>query len=174
MKLLPCLLLLALLHVPAPPLTAQDEGVVVYVVRHAERADDGAPASAAMVDPPLSEAGTARARALAELLRPADLTHVHSTDYLRTRSTALPVSEATGLPIGLYDPGEQAAFARRLRATAGTHLVVGHSNTVPDLVELLGGEPGEPIADLEYDRVYVVRMLPGGATGSAVFRYGDR
>jgi phosphohistidine phosphatase SixA len=166
------LLLLTLLLAPATPVAAQDGAVVVYVVRHAERADDGAPAPEAMVDPVLSEAGIARARELSDLLLPVGLTHVHSTDYLRTRMTALPVTEAAGVPIAAYDADDQPALARRLLDTPGTHLVVGHSNTVPELVELLGGEPGMPIDPLEYDRIYVIHVLPGGATGSAVFRYG--
>ncbi|HUG38136.1 MAG TPA: histidine phosphatase family protein, partial [Candidatus Limnocylindrales bacterium] len=71
--------------------------VVVYVVRHAERLDDGAPAGAEMQDPPLSEAGMARAEELVEVVRSAGLTHIHSTDYARTRDTARPVSEALRL-----------------------------------------------------------------------------
>jgi phosphohistidine phosphatase SixA len=171
---LPLLALLPLLAIPLAdaPVAAQDGSVVVYVVRHAERADDGAPASGAMVDPPLSQAGHARARELSDLLLSVGLTHVHSTDYLRTRMTALPVTEAAAVPIAAYDAGDLAALARRLLDTPGTHLVVGHSNTVPELVELLGGEPGTPIDPLEYDRIYVIHVLPGGATGSAVFRYG--
>jgi broad specificity phosphatase PhoE len=124
-------------------------------------------------DPPLSASGRDRAEHLARLLRSVGITGVHSTDYTRTRSTAQPVSDAAGLAIDLYDPEDMDGLAGRLRATPGIHLVVGHSNTTADLVQALGGEPGEAIAPLEYDRIYVVRVLPGGATGSAVFRYGS-
>ena len=168
-----CLLRVALLLAPAVPVSAQTGAVVVYVVRHAERADDEGPVDAMLAaDPPLSEAGVRRARELAELLRPVGLTHVHSTDYVRTRTTAEPLSEATGIPISIYDPDDVEGFARRLLATPGTHLVVGHSNTTPALAAALGGEAGEPIDEMEYDRIYVVYVLPGGVTGSAVFRYG--
>jgi broad specificity phosphatase PhoE len=167
-------LALALLLAGAAPLTAQDDPVIVYLVRHAERADDGAPASAMMTDdPPLSEAGRERAGELALLLGSVGLTHVYSTDYARTRATALPTSEAAGLPIELYDSEELEGFARRLLATPGTHLVVGHSDTTPELVRALGGDPGEPIARFEYDRIYVVFVLPGGAAGTSLFRYGS-
>lgn len=167
------LLTLTLFGVAAVPLSAQGEPVVVYVVRHAERLDDGAPAGAEMQDPPLSEAGMARAQELVELFRSAGLTHIHSTDYARTRDTARAASEALGLDLEIYDAVDIPSFGERLRASPGTHLVVGHSNTGPALVEALGGEAGEPIAPLEYDRAYVVVVLPGGATGSAVFRYGS-
>jgi broad specificity phosphatase PhoE len=167
------LLTLMLLGTGAVPLSAQDGPVVVYVVRHAERLDDGAPAGAEMEDPPLSEAGTARALELVELFRTAGLTHIHSTDYERTRATARPVSEALALELAIYDATDIPSFAERLRASPGTHLVVGHSNTSTALVDALGGESGGPIATLEYDRAYVIVVVPGGATGSAVFRYGS-
>jgi broad specificity phosphatase PhoE len=170
---LSALLALALLIPGAEALCAQDGPVFVYVVRHAERADDGLAPDRMLDDPPLSEAGRARARQLAELLRGVDLTGVHSTDYERTRSTAQPLSAAHGLELEIYDAGDIGALAERLRASPGTHVVVGHSNTGPALVEALGAEPGSPIDALEYDRVYVVVVLPGGATGSAVFRYGS-
>ena len=149
------------------------EPVLVYVVRHAERADDGATADMMQGDPPLSLQGQDRARRLAELLRAAGLTHVHSTDLVRTRSTAQPVVESTGLPLELYDADDGQGLAERLEATPGVHLVVGHSNTAPALVEALGGDPGEPIEPLEYDRIYVVYVLPDGSAGSALFRFGS-
>jgi len=168
------LLVIALtLSVPPRPLAAQEEPIVIYLVRHAERADDEGPVDPALAsDPPLSEAGARRAEELAEVLGPVRPTHVHSTDYVRTRQTAAPLAEATDLGVELYEPADLAGFARRLRSTPGIHVVVGHSNTTPDLVEELGGSPGDPIDELEYDRIYVVYVLPGGATGSAVFRYG--
>ena len=58
--------------------------------------------------------------------------------------------------------------------TAAEILVVGHSDTTPELVRALGGDPGEPIVRFEYDRIYVVFVLPGGAAGTAIFRYGSR
>lgn len=157
----------------AAPAAAQGDAVVVYLVRHAERADDEGPVDPSLAaDPPLSTAGEARARELAELLDDVRLTHLHSTEYERTRATVRPMARVTGLPITPYDGADLAALAGRLVATPGVHLVVGHSNTTPALVEALGGDAGDPIEELEYDRVYVLYLLPGGAAGSAVFRYG--
>ena len=133
----------------APSVAAQED-VVVYLVRHAERAEDGTD------DPPISEAGTARAWLLAELLKDAGITHIHSTDFKRTLQTGKPIAEASGLEAASYDPRDLEGFAARLRSTSGRHLVLGHSNTTPDLVEALGGDPGGPIQEFEYDRLYVV------------------
>jgi hypothetical protein len=56
----------------------------------------------------------------------------------------------------------------------GGYLVVGHSNTTPELVEILGGKPGPPIDDAnEYDRLYVVTITEDGAVTTEMRRYGE-
>jgi broad specificity phosphatase PhoE len=97
------LITLALPWMAAAPLPAQDGPVVIYVVRHAERLDDGVPAAEVMADPPLSAAGELRARELVEILRGAGLGRVHSTDYHRTRDTARPLADALGVEVEIYD-----------------------------------------------------------------------
>ena len=74
----------------------------------------------------------------------------------------------------LYDPrGEgMARTAELLRSTPGHHLVVGHSNTTPALVEALGGDPVSPIDEMEYDRFYLVTVSPGGVVTSTLLRFG--
>jgi phosphohistidine phosphatase SixA len=167
-------LVLASLLLMAPVAVAAQEPVVVYVVRHAERADDG-PNSGFMgdtSDPPLSQSGWARARLIAEMLDDAGVTQVHSTDYLRTRSTGDPTAEAAGLEIESYDASDLPAFAARLRTLPGRHLVLGHSNTTPQLVEALGGDPGTAIEAMEYDRFYIV-TIAGGTVSTVLLRFGE-
>jgi phosphohistidine phosphatase SixA len=156
-----------------PALAAQDaeaaDGVVVVLVRHAERADDDPR------DPGLTAAGMARADALARMLADVGLTHVWSTDYRRTRSTAGPVASAAGLEVASYDPGSadaMQAFADRLRTVPGRHLVVGHSNTTPVLVQAFGGDAQGEIAEDEYDRLYVLVLAPDGTVTSTLLRFG--
>lgn len=158
-------LALAALLATAIPAQAQEEPVVVYLVRHAERADDGTD------DPPISDAGWERSRLLATMLADAGITRIHTTDYRRTRSTGVPTAEVTGLAPWLYDAGNLSGFAEQLRRTPGRHLVLGHSNTMPQLVEALGGDPGGPIEEMEYDRLYVV-TLQGGRASTVLLRFG--
>ena len=141
-----------------------NESTVIYLVRHAEKVDDSR-------DPPLSELGMKRALLLAQMLRDANLTHLHSTDLERTRDTANPIALQSGLEVKIYDPQHLTEFAGLLRTTPGHHLVVGHSNTTPKLVRLLGGRSSE-IADDEYDRLYVLTIKPKGEATTVLIRFG--
>lgn len=139
------------------------EPTVVFLVRHAEKEAGG--------DPELTKTGCARAEELARTLRDAGIEHVHSTDYARTRATAAPIAERLGLEVELYDPRALPTFLDSVRASGGRHLVVGHSNTTPQAVALLGGEPGEPIVEAtEYDRLYAVTLGPEGSVSTLLLR----
>lgn len=148
---------------------AEPAETVVYLVRHAEK-EVGEAASA---DPPLTEAGVARAAELVRVLRAEGITHVFSTPFRRCTETARPLAGHFGLGIEEYDPHALEAFAERLRSLPGRHVVVGHSNTTPRLVELLGGEPGDAIDEtLEHDRLYVVVLRGADPPTTLSLRYG--
>ena len=146
----------ALLVLVAAPVAAQEatQTTVIYVIRHAEKADTTA-------DPPLSDAGERRAETLVRMFADAGITAVHTTAYRRTRATAAPIAAALGLTPREYDARALDAFAQRLAGAGGRHLVVGHSNTNPDLVRALGGV-AEPMPDTEYGRIYEVVIGPEG------------
>lgn len=162
------LLLLPLTIGTAVETYAQEGSVVVYLVRHAERADDGAD------DPPLSEAGLARAALLTSMLTDAGVTRVHTTDLKRTRETGALLAARRGLQLTTYDARDLTGLAARIRATPGRHLVLGHSNTTGEAVAALGGDPGGPIDDAEYDRLYVVTIGADGTVATVLLRFGER
>jgi broad specificity phosphatase PhoE len=145
---------------PAPgPLQASPDARqgVVFLVRHAERADAGTPAAKmAGADPELSDAGKARAASLAALLKDAKITAIFTTEYKRTRDTAQPLAAATGVAAAVVDSKDAASLIDKVKASAGNILVVGHSNTLPDVIKALGvGEPVS-IADDQFDNLFVV------------------
>lgn len=121
----------------------------LYLVRHAEK-------TAAVEDPGLTEAGSERSRWLAMWLADKRLRSIWSSDYLRSRATAQPAAEAMDMDLRLYDPRQLEAFARTLLQQAETALVVGHSNTTPQLASLLCECPVAPMEDSEHDRLIVV------------------
>lgn len=152
---------------PEPLLEESAVTTRVYLVRHAEKL--------AGTDPSLTEAGEARAAELVRVLEDVEFTHIHSSDYARTRQTASPIAAAKDLEIHLYDPSDLEGFAADLLLTTGTHLVVGHSNTTPQLVEILGGDGGQLINEAtEYDRLYIVEIDSDGIVSSDLTRYGLR
>ena len=145
----------------------------VIVVRHAEKAAQPA------ADPALTTAGKERARALATALKDAGVSAVITTQYLRTRETAEPtVTEARVKPEivaagkGSVTAQAQAVAAAVLRNAGGTVLVVGHSNTVPEIVAALGAKQPAPICDDEYDGMYIVTIAWGGHATVVHARYG--
>ena len=128
----------------------------VFVVRHAERADGGAGGAMSGTDPDLSEAGRARAESLATLLKDAKITAIFVTPYKRTRQTAEPLAKALGLEIVAVDPKDTAGLIEKVKAVSGNALVVGHSNTVPDVLTRLGIADPPKLADADYDNLFVV------------------
>lgn len=163
--------LLALLVAGAGCSTSPNEAAVgvttVYLVRHAEKRSDSP-------DPNLTDAGRARAEALAQRLGDASLTAIYTTSFLRTRSTAVPTARVTGIDPLVYDPRELEDLAQTLRSFAGAVLVVGHSNTTPTLAEHLGA-PGFGAIDeaTEYDRLYVLSLEGGQLLSARLERYGQ-
>ncbi len=146
---------------------AQSDATVVYLVRHSERAEDGTS------DPEISAIGQDRSELIAKLLADGGLTQIHTTDFRRTRSTGRPTAQALGLEMELYDPRDLPGFAEQLKQTPGRHLVLGHSNTTPQMVAALGGDPGSDIEEMEYDRLYVVTLTEDGAS-TVLLRFGAR
>lgn len=161
------LIALAAALISAAPVCAQ----TIVIVRHGEKAD-------ASSDPALSSAGEARALALAAALKGGRLAAVIATPLKRTRSTAQPAAAAAGLSVtGIgFDGGQPAhvaavaALARQAPQTA-TVLVVGHSNTVPEIARAVGDPDPQPLTECDFDHMTVIQ-LGDGAPKVVHARYG--
>ena len=132
---------------------------VVFLVRHAERADAGmASAKTPGADPSLSKEGIARARSLAAILKNGKLSAVFATEYRRTKQTAEPAAKAAGVPVTVVSSEDSAGLLAKVKAAAGNVLVVGHSNTLPELIKGLGVAEPVVIAENEYDALFIVTL----------------
>ena len=144
-------------------------------VRHAEKAS--IPAD----DPTLTEKGKLRAQELARQLTDADVVAgidaIYSTDTIRTIHTAQPVADALGLEISIYanEEDDEPVVDAMVDANKGKIiLVVGHSNTLPKMIAALGASKNvPPIADNEYDNLYLISIPWFCKTKTIRLRYGE-
>ncbi len=128
---------------------------IVFVVRHAERADAGM--SIQETDPQLSAIGKARAEKLAKMLADAGITAVYATQFIRTQDTVKPLAAALHVPVTTMPAAATPGLVDKVRADHPNDvvLIAGHSNTVPDIIKAFGG-PAVTIADAEYDNLFVI------------------
>ncbi len=141
------------------------KATTIYLVRHAEKAGPSG-------DVELSEAGQKRAECLARTLADADLQAIYTTEFKRTKATAAPAAGRTKLTPTVVPGAEtKQLVAALLKETGRSVLVVGHSNTVPMIIEALGAGKVS-IKDEEYDHLYVVTLINGQAS-LASLRYCD-
>ncbi len=163
MKLLSWLLAATLLSSAAAA-----EPTTLILVRHAEKSSERSE------DPALSDAGQRRAQQLAEVLGDAGIRHIVTTQWRRTRDTAAPLAARLGLQAQVLvtrrGANHIAELAALLRGLEGTVLVVGHSNTVPELIAALGGPKLPVMCETRYGHLLVLRPLDASLLR---LRYGE-
>ncbi|TWF76644.1 histidine phosphatase superfamily protein (branch 1) [Pseudonocardia hierapolitana] len=121
----------------------------VILIRHADVAGGGA-------DPALSAAGSARALELRHVFHDAGLDSIYITRWQRTQQTAAPLAADLGVTPVQIDSAVDVITAIRARPPSSAALVVGHTNTVPDIIAGLGGPTGVTIGATEFDRLFVL------------------
>lgn len=127
-----------------------------YIVRHAEK--ETSTTDMMTSDVPLSEMGKQRAEALKKSLQGEGIRYIFSTNYIRTKSTVQPLADAINIPVEIYDP-KDPGFINKLKSLSGNALIVGHSNTIDDLVNELAGtkEINGDLPDSEYGDLFIVK-----------------
>ena len=132
-----------------------------YFIRHAEkdRTDPDNP------DPELNQDGLGRAIRWAEVFDPIDLNAIYSTNYERTSMTAAPTSVKKNIDVQYYDPRSLDIEAFKAANEGLNVLVVGHSNTTPNLVnKMIGVEKYGPMDDDDNSSLFIVRIIDGTPT----------
>ncbi len=163
MKKLVLILLLALFAFPScAKKTEKNKDVsTYYLIRHAEkdRSDK------TNRNPNLTEAGLKRAENWATHFKDVKFDMVYSTDYNRTKETAMPSADANSVELEFYNPSDMQ-IEKFMEATKGkTVLIVGHSNTTPSFTNgLLGEEKYEGIADDNNSNLYIVTVTKDSKT----------
>jgi len=125
---------------------------VVVIVRHAEKAaSDGG-------DPDLSPAGRARAEALARILKDSGITAIFTSEFKRTQETAAPTAASTSIATTVVPAKDPAALVAKLHQLNGNALVVGHGNTIPNIIKALGINAPINIPDADYSELLIVTL----------------
>ena len=163
------------------PLPQEDFKVTtVFLIRHAEKAD------APPEDPPLNEQGNARAQELARMLEGAGVKAIYTSQFLRARQTGETLAKKLGLtvtPVALKmspsnprQVSEQsiAEIVNKIYERAGdAALVVGHSNTVPEVIKMLGGDVVPKIDEKKFDDLFIVTVYAKGKAKVVQMKYGS-
>ena len=139
-----------ILSIPLVLATGGNAAPVVFIVRHAEKANTGGK------DPDLSAQGQERADALAHVLKDSQIKSVFVTEFKRTQETAAPTATAAHVSPTVVQANDIGALVDKLRALNGNALVVGHGNTIPDLLKALGIATPVSIPEDDYSEIFVV------------------
>jgi phosphohistidine phosphatase SixA len=173
--------LLALLFV-AVPVVSQEEfkPITVYLVRHSERADEP------RQDPPLNEKGILRSQELARVLANGNIKAIITSQFLRTKHTAEPLSKKLNVPVTSISLSLNPANPRQiseqstaevtnkiLERAGESVLVIGHSNSIPDVIKMLGGDTVPVIDEKKFDDLFVVTVYAKGKARVAQLKFGS-
>jgi len=133
--------------------SALAEPPVVFLVRHAERA---ATSGRVPADTGLSAEGRERAQDLARALRNAGISAIFTSESKRTQETAAPLAQSSGIHPEVVPAGDASSLVAKIRASRTNVLVIGHSNTLPQIIRALGVTARVTVAESDYDNLFLV------------------
>lgn len=163
------------------PLTAEEfKATTVFLIRHAEKAD------APPEDPPLNEKGKLRSQELARMLGGSGIKAIYTSQFLRATQTAEPLARQLGLtaavtPIKMNpskprEVSEQSIaeiIAKIYERPGDAVLIIGHSNTIPEVIKMLGGDVVPRIDEKKFDDLFIVTVYGKGRAKVVQMKYGS-
>lgn len=170
LKALGCISIFLFIFILSSAIPASRE-TIIYIVRHAEK-DTSDPKNN---NPELSGEGKVRAMALKKFLKKEKISAVFSTNYKRTMQTAAPIAQHNGIPVKTYEAKDPDALVKLVKSdfTDKEILVVGHSNTILEMVKAFGLQtPVDKLNDDDYDLVFIVTLYKNGDSGLQIKRFG--
>jgi phosphohistidine phosphatase SixA len=152
---------------------------VVFLVRHAEKEDEP------KQDPPLKKEGVARSQELARILSTANIKAIYTSQFIRTKQTAEPLTAKTGVSVTALtlkpNPSNLRLIAEEstaelvnkiLQRPGDNALVIGHSNWIPDVIKMLGGDIVPTIDEQKFDDLFIVTVYGKGKAKVVQLKYG--
>ena len=172
---------LAIIALIFSPVFAQDDfkPKTVFLIRHAEKEDEP------RQDPPLKKEGVARSQELARLLANAGIKAIYTSQFARTKLTAEPLATKLGLTVAAISLKSNPANPRQIAEESTTEvvnkilagpgenvLVVGHSNSIPDVIKMLGGDVVPTIDERKFNDLFIVTVYAKGKAKVTHIKYG--
>jgi broad specificity phosphatase PhoE len=143
--------------VPADNKETSTDVTTLYLIRHAEKEITGDP------DPHLTKKGAHRAEQWTGYFFLKDLDHVLSSDYNRTRATAVPLAKSKKKEVEIYDVKSLTGKELYDKYQGKTVALFGHSNTIGNYAnDLQVDKKFEDLKDDDYDHFYIVRIDKSG------------
>ena len=148
--------------------TAKSEITTIILVRHAEKAKSNDN------NPNLSEIGQQRAKKLAKTLKNASINAIYATEFARTQETAKPLSEIINIPIKIIEANSTDKLGNEIqdKHKGENILVVGHSNTLPSIIEKLGNIKIQEINENEYNNLFILNISKNDRAKLLSLKYG--
>jgi len=151
----------------------------VFLIRHAEKEDEP------RQDPPLKKEGVARSQELVRLLSGAGIKAIYTSQFKRTKQTAEPLAAKLGLTATTItlkpNPSDLRLIAEEstaetvnkiLSAPGESVLLIGHSNWIPDVIKMLGGDVVPTIDEKKFDDLFIVTVYGKGKAKVTQIKYG--
>jgi phosphohistidine phosphatase SixA len=139
----------------------------IYISRHAEKEISG------NTDPILTKEGKARAEKLSSYLKDKKVKLIFSTNTIRTKKTAEPTAQVLNATVSIYDAKKPDLLCFEIKELRKNTLIIGHSNTIKDIVNTLNGKPflEKDLEDNEYDKLFIVKRSAIGKPRTKVYIY---
>jgi phosphohistidine phosphatase SixA len=151
----------------------------VFLVRHAEKENEP------KQDPPLKKEGVARSQELARILGAANIKAIYTSQFLRTRQTAEPLTARTGASVTaltlkpnpanlrlIADESTAEVVNKIMQRPGESALVIGHSNWIPDVIKALGGDVVPTIDEQKFDDLFIVTVYGERKAKVVQLKYG--
>lgn len=160
---------------------AQEEfkPITVFVVRHAEKENEP------KQDPPLTKEGVARSQELARILAGANIKAIYTSQFARTKLTAEPLVAKSGAAVTsltlkpnpsnlrlISDESTAELINKIMQRPGESVLVIGHSNWMPDVIKMLGGDTVPTIDEQKFDDLFIVTVYAKGKAKVVHLKYG--
>ncbi|VXC00965.1 conserved exported hypothetical protein [Flavobacterium sp. 9AF] len=139
----------------------------IILMRHAEKIIDNSK------DPILSKEGENRAERLDFLFSEVSIDNVYSSDYIRTKGTVAKLASTKNLTIKIYNPKDTEFSKYLLEVEKGkTTVVVGHSNSIPLLVnKLIAKEQYKPLSEDVFSKIWILTFSDQKLLDCSVLNY---